>query len=137
MRIHLFLALGLAFVWGVTACKKDNPPSTTPPVSVRKSSVAAKVDTSLPGDPVAGEKVFKSTCIACHGADGRGNGGITAADFVKEPERLEKSNQALIHSITNGITRGSRVMPPQKDILKEQQIKDVLSYFRKTFGKKK
>jgi mono/diheme cytochrome c family protein len=127
------------------ACKKsENPPadkkSPDKREAVAKSPTArsqAPVDISLPGDSAEGEKVYKRICVACHGADGRGNGGITAADFIKEADRLNQDNKILLNSIANGITKGSRVMPPQKGALSEKEMKDALSYIRKQFGAKK
>ena len=88
----------------------------------------------LPGDPVAGEAVYKRICIACHQADGSGLNGMLAANFVSEKERLAKSNKELLKSIREGITKDNRIMPPQKGILTEKEMADALSYVRKTFG---
>ncbi|MBW2465133.1 MAG: cytochrome c [Deltaproteobacteria bacterium] len=92
----------------------------------------ANADTSMPGDPVAGEAVYTTSCVACHGADGRGNGGI-GGDFIGEPERLAQDNAVLLAKIADGIT-GNRVMPPHRDSLTEQQRKDSLSYIRQQWG---
>ncbi|MCK6510560.1 cytochrome c [Myxococcota bacterium] len=145
---NLSFVLAMLLVVAVAACKKDPAPNPSPnptqkatadkALAGKKAEPKKAADTSLPGDPLAGEKIFKEKgCMACHGADGRGNGGVTAADFVKEPERLAKDNKDLLHSITNGITKGSRVMPAHKGTLSEKQIKDALSYVRKQFGSKK
>ena len=88
----------------------------------------------LPGDPAAGEAVYMRACAACHQKDGSGMNGMLAADFVKDKSRLAKSNEVLLNSIANGITLDNRIMPPQKDVLSEQERKDVLSYIRQTFG---
>lgn len=92
----------------------------------------ANADTSMPGDPAAGEAIYTTNCVACHGADGRGNGGV-GGDFIGEPERLAQDNAVLIAKIADGIT-GNRVMPPHKDILTDQEIKDALSYIRQEWG---
>ena len=73
-------------------------------------------------------------CVACHQADGSGLNGMLAADFVKDKTRLAKSNEELITSIRDGITRDGKVMPPQKDVLSDKEIKDAISYIRTTFG---
>ena len=91
-----------------------------------------EVDSSLPGDPAAGQAIYVANCQACHGADGRGNGGI-GGDFVGEPARLQQSNEVLLGRIADGIT-GARTMPPQRDLLSEEERRNALSYLRQTFG---
>ena len=98
------------------------------------AAAPAEVDRSLPGDPEAGAAVYARICIACHAADGRGNGGLTGADFIGDPSRLAKSNADLIRSITHGVLDKSPPMPAQGQVLSEQEIKDVLSYVRREFG---
>lgn len=88
----------------------------------------------LPGDPVAGAAVYARICIACHDARGTGNGGVTGANFVADRTRLAKTNTELLTSIRDGKTTGSMVMPAQRGALSEQEMKDALSYIRKTFG---
>ena len=87
----------------------------------------------LPGDPVAGAEVYGRICIACHGSDGRGNGGL-GGDFIGEPERLQQDNAVLINTITNGKTTNNRVMPAQGEVLSQEEIANVLSYIRQEFG---
>ncbi len=107
---------------GATVATKVTPEPETPVVH------------PLPGDPVAGAEVYKMICIACHQADGSGMNGMLAANFVTDKARLAKSNEILLNSIRNGIVNGTKIMPPQKDVLTDKQIKDALSYVRKTFG---
>lgn len=95
---------------------------------------AAEVDTSLPGDPEAGAEVYNRVCIACHAADGKGNGGLTGANFVDDKSRLAKGNDELIHSITEGRLDANPPMPPQGQALSQTEIKNALSYVRYTFG---
>jgi mono/diheme cytochrome c family protein len=88
----------------------------------------------MPGDPDAGAAVYASTCVACHAANGQGNGGMTGADFVNDESRLAKDNAVLIRSITDGVLTASPPMPGHGTILTETQIRDVLSYIRREFG---
>jgi mono/diheme cytochrome c family protein len=90
-------------------------------------------DHSLPGDPAAGEAVYRQSCLACHAENGRGNGGITGADFVGDRRRLAKNNDTLLHSIREGVN-AQPAMPAHRDLLTDQQMRDALSYVRQRFG---
>jgi mono/diheme cytochrome c family protein len=94
----------------------------------------AVVKHELPGDPVAGKAVYDKICFACHAADGRGNGGITGADFIADRSRLAKSNEELYKSVAEGQQTGNVPMPPQLGPLNEQEIKDALAFVRVAFG---
>jgi mono/diheme cytochrome c family protein len=121
----------------LSACNdsKPNPDkSNEDKKEVAPKEASAAVKYPLPGDPVAGEAVYKKICTACHQADGTGMNGMLAANFVKDKTRLAKSNEELLTSIRDGIIKDGKVMPPQKGILTDQEMKDALSYVRKTFG---
>jgi len=88
-------------------------------------------------DAAAGKEVFSQTCIACHGANGKGAiPGV--ADFTDEGGSLSKSDAELIKNITDGFQNpGSfMAMPPKggNPGLTEADIKAVLAYLRTTFG---
>ncbi len=86
------------------------------------------------GDHVAGEKVYMKTCLACHAANGRGNGGLTGADLIKDKTRLAKSDEELFKSVSEGKTGGPVPMPPQKSLLTPKEIRDSIAYIRHKFG---
>lgn len=100
----------------------------------QQAAAKAGGDHSLPGDPEKGKAVYEQYCQSCHGPDGKGNGGTTGANFVDDKSRLAKSNEELLKSIREGMQGKIGMMPAQKDILSDEQIKDALSYIRKTFG---
>lgn len=137
------VALGTLACSGGTAAPATEvtPPPTTTASHARRSRFPEGPftgpqydgDHSLPGDPVAGATVYTTTCIPCHGADGRGNGGMTGADFIDDHSRLAKNNETLLHSITEGIPN-TPPMPSHRAILTEVQIRDALSYVRVHFG---
>jgi len=85
-----------------------------------------------PRDP--GESTYRRYCISCHGADGRGNGGITGADFVGGREQIgAKADSELSSSVREGKRGEHAVMPAHKAVLSDPQIADAVAYVRKRF----
>jgi alcohol dehydrogenase (cytochrome c) len=97
---------------------------TLPPAAERDSEIRT---TELPAPPSSaaapalaaeGEQVFKTTCIACHGEDGRGgHGGGAPLDQVADAA-------LVIATVTDG--RGT--MPPLGGALTAEQIRAVAAY---------
>ncbi|MCG6187761.1 c-type cytochrome [Maribellus maritimus] len=86
-----------------------------------------------------GKKVYDSVCLVCHMADGSGVPGmhppIYESDFVNsDPEQLIK---IILEGMSGKVeVKGeiyNSIMPPQAH-LSNQQIADVLSYVRSSFG---
>ena len=99
------------------------------PVSFGSTALA---DTT-PGDLEAGRLIFEDRCASCHGLQGRGDG--PRAPFLSpRPGSLisagtsAKSDSDLLSTITNGKPRTA--MPAWKDLLTEEQRRDVLAYVR-------
>lgn|SRR5574337_53604 len=86
----------------------------------------------------AGSAIFHQTCIACHGADGKG-AVPGAPDFTDPNGVLSKSDQVLEGFIKNGEhTPGVAIaMPPNggNANLNDEDIKSVIFYLRHAFGK--
>lgn len=86
---------------------------------------------------VTGKETFEKTCIACHGADGKGAFPGTP-DFTSSDGALSKTDDVLIDHISNGFqSPGSPMaMPPKggNPNLNNADIRAVLEYIRKTFG---
>ncbi len=107
--------------------------SSAPPQRAATASFAYLA----PGDVVHGKEIFSQTCIACHGADGKGTipgvPDLTAADG-----RLVNPDDLLLTNIIKGYqSEGSLMaMPPMggNPDLTEQDMADVLAYMRKEYG---
>jgi mono/diheme cytochrome c family protein len=128
------ISLAALAALALTACLDDPPPRAEgqwPLTRAELTAAAAKL-AAPPSDP--GEAAYRKTCIACHGADGKGNGGKTAADFSSPVGPLKKQDAALLVSIAEGATGPIGVMPPHKALLSEADIAAVLAYVRRTFG---
>lgn len=103
------------------------------------TKVAADSSKGLSGSSIAvGKKVYNQTCIACHGADGTGSLPGTP-DFTQTDGPLAKSNDTLFKHIIEGFqSPGSPMAMPAKGgnaDLSPDEIRSVLGYMRKTFGK--
>ena len=90
-----------------------------------------------------GKKVYQSTCLACHQADGEGVPRM-APTLVKTKWVLG-DKKALSKIVLNGLKGGEveidgdnfhNPMPAQASVLSDQQIADVLTYVRNSFGNK-
>ena len=99
--------------------------------------VSAEGD-SAAADAATGKAVYSQTCIACHGANGKGAiPGVR--DLTASDGPLAKSDEELIKNISDGFqTPGSAMpMPPRggNPTLTEDDIKAVVIYIRAEFEK--
>lgn len=90
---------------------------------------------------IAGKKVFNKYCISCHQVDGGGvpnmNPPLIQTSFVLG------SKDTLINIVLKGLKNVdvddetyNNPMPALGSVLKDQQIADVLTYVRNSFGNK-
>ena len=93
-----------------------------------------------PPDAKAGEVIYKTGCIACHGSEGKGapqsmtvfKRPDTFPDFTDcagtTPEPNGNWKAVIVHG---GPSRGlSQIMPAFGDLLTDKQINDVVAYMR-------
>jgi cytochrome c oxidase cbb3-type subunit 3 len=86
---------------------------------------------SLSGQPVdaaqadAGKAVYGTYCIACHGAEGKGNPMFGAPDLTDNIWLYGSSGSQIRRSIANG-RQGQ--MPAHKDLLDESRIHLIAAY---------
>ena len=99
--------------------------------------------TGLKASMERGQKVYTTVCLACHQADGAGvprmNPPLIKTKWVLGDKK------ALAKIVLNGLKGGEieidgddfhNPMPPQAGQLSDQQIADVLTYVRNSFGNK-
>ncbi len=88
-----------------------------------------------------GAAVYKANCLACHQADGSGNPGMFPP--LEGTKIVLGEKEKLIGIVLHGLSGEVEVkgetyyqaMPPQ-NFLSDQQIADVLTYVRNSFGNK-
>src|SRR5438105_6979527 len=90
-----------------------------------------------------GKKVYEATCLACHQPDGSGVPNMNPP-LVKTKWVLGDKKQ-LSKIVLKGLPGGEieingdsfhNPMPPQESTLTDQEIADVLTYVRNSFGNK-
>ena len=85
-----------------------------------------------------GHAIYSQTCIACHGANGKGTiPGV--ADMTDADGALAKPDEELLKSITEGLQSPGSVlaMPPNggNPTLTDEDVNAVLAYLRAEFGR--
>lgn len=107
-------------------------------ITIRMAALAAALASLASGTQASshGKSVYERTCIACHGADGRGTiPGVPP--FEGKGGALAKPDAVLLKSILEDYqTPGSPLaMPPQggDPSLTKQDAAAVLQYIRTTF----
>jgi mono/diheme cytochrome c family protein len=76
-----------------------------------------------------GEALYKSKCVACHGADGKGETTVGKANKVRDLGSADVQAQSD-DAIAGIIGNGKGKMPAYGKSLKADQIKDLVAYIR-------
>ena len=87
----------------------------------------------LHGDAQAGQTVYQGTCIACHGADARGNEALNAPPLVGQSDwyllaqfqKFRKGWRGRDPDDTWGAT-----MYPNSLLYNDEQVEDALAYIQ-------
>lgn len=92
------------------------------------------------GQPGSGAQTFMAKCSFCHGADGRGK-NQWIPPLAGSTSSLQKESASQINVALNGSARvvaagipDAYRMPPFRQQLSDQQIADVLSFVRSSWG---
>jgi mono/diheme cytochrome c family protein len=89
-----------------------------------------------------GEMIYQQTCLPCHQADASGVPGMNPP--LRKSPYVQGNPSRLISIILKGLNDGVQIegetysnpMPPFSDVLKDEEIADVLSYLRSHFDNK-
>ena len=116
-----YLILGTALL-GMSVAVLAQDPAAKP---------APKKTATTKGSATKGKEVFDQKCGVCHFADsdakkiGPGLKGIS-----KRGTFTVNNNKFTDDTLKTWIENGDSLMPPFKDVLDEQQIKDVIAYVK-------
>ncbi len=106
-------------------------------VNTADTKLTASTTKQATGNARSGEEIYAQTCVACHGADGKGAlPGVP--NFSRADGPLGKSNEILHQNILLGYQspRSPMAMPPKggNPALTGDDIDLVLRYLRKAFS---
>jgi mono/diheme cytochrome c family protein len=123
-----FSLAGVLTLLSLTACGSERGADQWP---ISRGELAGKTPTTGAKSP---EGTYRQYCIGCHGADGRGNGGTTGADFTgpNSPLRAHGDGE-LIASVRDGKRGVTATMPAHSPVLSEAQIAELIGYLRSRF----
>lgn len=87
----------------------------------------------------SGKKVYDRVCLVCHQTDGSGVPNMYPP--IIESDYIMGNTDSLIHIILDGmkgpvIVKGEEynsIMPPQKGVLDDQEVADLINYLRNSF----
>jgi mono/diheme cytochrome c family protein len=85
-------------------------------------------------DPAAGRTLYEARCLACHGAEGKGDGPAGAAlnpppaDFTDPHHASFYSDAGRVETIRGGVPETA--MPAFRDVLTEREILDIYAYVK-------
>lgn len=92
----------------------------------------AGLDPSITGDADAGKNTYSTTCIVCHGADGRGIEELGAASLTYLSEMYMARQLMYFRDGIRGAhpddTRGQQMAAMAKILTTDQAIADVVAY---------
>lgn len=118
-----YLVLGIALLSMAVAVLAGDPPAKATP----QKAAAGKLSAAA----TKGKDLFDQKCSICHFADsvnrkiGPGLKGINKrGTFSVNNKKVTDTN------LTTWIENGDSLMPPFKDVLDAQQIKDVIAYVK-------
>jgi cytochrome c oxidase cbb3-type subunit 3 len=110
--------------WGPTLTSMDGPDAVN---EVASYVLTLRDPSLLNNDFLAqkGKKLFDGICVACHGADGKGNQALGAPDLTSGYWMYGGSKQAIMQTISDG-RHGT--MPAWKDVLGETRARLAAAY---------
>ncbi len=119
MRAMNFLIIGypLSLVGAVLA--PEGATSTVPQLKTNAEVRGERPAASSTGDRMPGETLYNASCIVCHGAGGEGGVGprLAGNPGLKNDQQFRKI-----------LAEGRHMMPPLRDTLTEQQIRDIRTW---------
>ena len=105
------------------------------------ASLSASAQNDVKASIERGKKVYETTCLPCHQANGSGVPNLNPP--LKQTKWVLGDKSTLIKVLLNGMNEEIEIngayfenTMPSQSALKDEQIADVLTYVRNSFGNK-
>lgn len=99
-----------------------------PPAKAQEKTAAASKSS---GSAAKGKDLFEQKCSICHFADSTNRKIGPGLKGLSKRGTFSVSNKKVTtENLTTWIENGDSLMPPFKDVLDAQQIKDVVAYVK-------
>lgn len=142
MKIQRLLFIGVLL--GITLLFSSSSPrsffTAHPQTTLSPDESAGFIGEMAPSDPARGEQIYKTKCIVCHQADGKGLPGafppLAGSDYLLA-DKVRAVAQVLNGSnmeITVNKLKYTTPMPPQVD--NKEDAVAVINYVLNNFGNK-
>lgn len=119
-RTYLLVGIAVLATAGVVLAQEQPAKTSTKKAAPGKSGSAAK-----------GKEVFDEKCSVCHFADSDARKiGPGLKGIGKRGTFTVNNNKVTDDSLKTWIENGDAMMPPFKDVLDAQQVKDVIAYVK-------
>ena len=137
LRSTLIIVFALAVLMSCGSKKESDSDSTESSSQTAETSSSAAEKDPMENHP--GKSLFRQHCGACHQMDGSGVPGMYPP--LIETEQINGDVKWLVEIILNGLegpitVKGKEYdnLMPQMSYLKDQEIADILTYVRGSFG---
>lgn len=135
VKIFLILAAISLFI---IACTQTETTTNNTTENTNNAENTKPEPTATPDELTLGRKHFKEQCAKCHKEDGTGGevvieGKTLDADNLTSDKMKKMPDEKYIKYITNGIP--DEGMPAFKDILSDEEMKEVVRYIREEIQK--
>ncbi len=122
----------------ISSCKGENS-SNNHPRDVESSEKSSSLDDAQPVvETHPGKAVYQKYCLTCHQPDGSGVPGmfppLSPNEWIADQDKMI---ELMLNGQSGEITVNGQIynnLMPTHDFLSDQEIADVISYVRSSFG---
>jgi len=128
----------MLFVFVLGSCSGKKSANNNQEQSENPKELSDVTGTQALGEPHPGKAVYQKYCLTCHQSDGSGVPGmfppLSPNEWIADKDKMI---ELMLNGQSGEITVNGEVynsLMPAHDFLSDEQIADVISYVRMSFG---